>query len=177
MFAPVQTEEIAPSDDARAVCGGGREIRALAEGYFGGHPAARKTVDQMALRAERDVAQREARRAVLDLDQVTRQIDVRRLLSQLAESQRFVREGRAGHLKTIRPYRRAAREGHSERRLPGQVVEFFPCCSGRRRGECERTGLRFHVERKIFDRLDFIEPPAPLRRWRRVTCRAGQSVV
>src|SRR5262249_18939884 len=52
MFALVQTREVAPSDDARAVDGGGREIRALAQRYFGDHPAARKVVDQMSMSAE-----------------------------------------------------------------------------------------------------------------------------
>src|SRR5262245_38897401 len=101
MFAPVQAEEVTPSDDACAVDGGGREIGVSAKSYFGGHPTARKAVDQMAMRAEGDVTEREARCAVLDLDQVTRQIDIRRLLPQLAEPQRFALKRRADHLKLI----------------------------------------------------------------------------
>src|SRR5262249_14659667 len=101
MFAPVQAREVAPSDDARAVDGGGREIRALAQRYFGGHPAARKGVDQMSMRAGWDITERQGRWPVLDLNQVIRQIDIRRSLSQLAEPQRFVLKRRAGDFKTI----------------------------------------------------------------------------
>src|SRR5262245_2492386 len=125
----------------------------------------------MALRAERDVTEREVRRAVLDLDQVTRQIDFRRSLPQLAETQRFVLKRRAYDLKAIRPVERAMREGRAERRLPGQIGKCSPGGSWRRRGEHVRRGLRFEIERNVLGRLDLIETPAPLRRWRRIVRR------
>src|SRR5262249_45714961 len=170
MFAPVQAEEVVPSDDARAVNSGGGEIRAIAERYFGCQSAARKIVDQMSLRSERDVTDREVRRAPLDLDQVTRQVDIRRCLPQLAETQCFVLKRRAYDLEAIRPVERAASERSAERRLPGQIGKCFPGGPGRRRGEHVRSGLRFEIERTVFDRLDLIETPTSPRRWRRIVC-------
>src|SRR5215468_8223636 len=131
----------------------------------------------MALRAERDVTDREIRCAVLDLDQVTRQVYIRRSLPQLAETQGFVLKRRAYDLKAIGPVERAASEPRAEGRLPGQIGKCFPGGSGRRRGEHVRSRLRFEIERNVFDRLDLIETPTPPRRRRRIVRRRRLSAV
>src|SRR5262245_22544322 len=125
----------------------------------------------MALRAERDVTEGEVRRALLDLDQVTRQVYIRRSSPQLAETQRFVLKRRADDLKAIRPVERAMSERRAERRLPGQIGKCSPGGSRRRRGEHVRRGLGFEIERNVFDRLDLIETPSPPRSWRRIVRR------
>src|SRR6201988_765538 len=99
MFASGQPKKVAVTDDVGSIQSGDAEIKALGYGNGYGDAATREVVDEMTGRPKRRVTNADLRPSQFELDQITGKINLRCLIAERPEAQRFGLESRARKIK------------------------------------------------------------------------------
>ncbi len=156
MVGAGKTDRVRPTDDAVAVERGERELRHAAEPCARGNAATAESAHEVAVLAEREVTERQRDGAAVDREQIVGEVELRRIILALTETQRLLAV-RDAHEVGLRAHRPAGADVERlESRVEGEVLVVFARLRRRRRIVAFRD-LALVVERQARRQLDLLE--------------------